>query len=765
MVTLMPFYMPGRPAARRPLPPPFLEQPLHAVKRPLSDPDADQSARSRCLDASSPESGGDSSCGSPPGNSQRPPRAPGLQNGTAGALALHSQHGGGGSSGGGGGGGGGRGGGALATAAVAATDSWPHAAHGHPAHLGGGAHSHGVPHGAPHGVSHAPVGPHSGPHGAASASPTADAGVKSELHSPGGPGGGSGAGGGSGDSSGSSAVEHPSSSAPLADQGPLYVSADSEYSQAAAYSSQYYSSMQQAYGSQTQSYINSGFYNSQAYPGYNLPATNGSGSGYLNYATGSGASSAGSGSGGGSYGSLDGASGGAGSGGSGSASGAGGASHSTAPGAQSPSSSAYAAAYAASYNCAPGFSSSSQSFSPQQGLDYASYGSPYGAGSASQYAASYYQSYSPYVGSPSSAVSGPPYQLAASLNALPDSPGSFALPETGPSSPVKTEPSNGTSRRRDNSGSEGSRSSRGRGRRHNPSPPASETQLERVFIWDLDETIIIFHTLITGDYGVQYGKDLPTLKELGVRMEEMIFNLADIHFFFNDLEFCDQIHVDDASSDDNGQDLNGYNFSTDGFQVDASGVTTAALGGAPPGTPLGPGGLPIGGGVRGGVDWMRKLAFRYRKIKDVYNNYRNAVGGLLGNSKREQWVQLRTEIEAVTDNWLSLAIKCLNLINSRPNCVNVLVTTTQLVPALAKVLLYGLGGMFPIENIYSATKIGKECCFERIVARFGRKCTYVVVGDGTDEEDAAKKMNFPFWRISSHSDTIALFNALDMGFL
>lgn len=45
--------------------------------------------------------------------------------------------------------------------------------------------------------------------------------------------------------------------------------------------------------------------------------------------------------------------------------------------------------------------------------------------------------------------------------------------------------------------------------------------------------------------------------------------------------------------------------------------------------------------------------------------------------------------------------------NFRPNCVNVLVTTTQLVPALAKVLLYGLGSMFPIENIYSATKIGK----------------------------------------------------------
>jgi hypothetical protein len=32
-------------------------------------------------------------------------------------------------------------------------------------------------------------------------------------------------------------------------------------------------------------------------------------------------------------------------------------------------------------------------------------------------------------------------------------------------------------------------------------------------------------------------------------------------------------------------------------------------------------------GVRGGVDWMRKLAYRYRKIKEVYNSFRNNVGG------------------------------------------------------------------------------------------------------------------------------------------
>lgn len=40
---------------------------------------------------------------------------------------------------------------------------------------------------------------------------------------------------------------------------------------------------------------------------------------------------------------------------------------------------------------------------------------------------------------------------------------------------------------------------------------------------------------------------------------------------------------------------------------------------------------------------------------------------------------------------------------------------------------------------------GKESCFERIVSRFGRKCTYVVVGDGQDEEAAAKQVGRIFY--------------------
>ncbi|XP_055964420.1 eyes absent homolog 2 isoform X2 [Sorex fumeus] len=382
---------------------------------------------------------------------------------------------------------------------------------------------------------------------------------------------------------------------------------------------------------------------------------------------------------------------------------------------------------------------------------------------------SVHQEYPSYAGFPQSQYSqyyspsfSPPYVPAASIcPSSPLAPSAYALQEAahasanqgsesltgefnthnGPSTPAKEGDTDRPHRASDGK-------LRGRAKRGSDPSPAGDNEIERVFVWDLDETIIIFHSLLTGTFASRYGKDTTTSVRIGLMMEEMIFNLADTHLFFNDLEDCDQIHVDDVSSDDNGQDLSTYNFSADGFHSSAPGAS-----------------LCLGSGVHGGVDWMRKLAFRYRRVKEMYNTYKNNVGSLIGAPKRETWLQLRAELEALTDLWLTHSLKALNLINSRPNCVNVLVTTTQLIPALAKVLLYGLGSVFPIENIYSATKTGKESCFERIMQRFGRKAVYIVIGDGVEEEQGAKKHNMPFWRISCHADLEALRHALELEYL
>jgi eyes absent family protein 1 len=216
-------------------------------------------------------------------------------------------------------------------------------------------------------------------------------------------------------------------------------------------------------------------------------------------------------------------------------------------------------------------------------------------------------------------------QLTQLLLWLLDSPSNGIALADGSTSPLKADSAR-RSREPSALGPE-QRGTRGRGRRTNTvSPTTPESSTDRVFIWDLDETIIIFHSLLTGTYAAKYQKDAQSVVQLGLKMEEMVFNLADAHFFFNDIEVsgcervvwgsvrsesfqeCDQVHIDDVSSDDNGQDLSNYNFSSDGFHASTS---------------VSAGNLCLATGVRGGVDWMRKLAFRYRKIKETYNNYRN----------------------------------------------------------------------------------------------------------------------------------------------
>ncbi|CAB1320415.1 unnamed protein product [Coregonus sp. 'balchen'] len=95
---------------------------------------------------------------------------------------------------------------------------------------------------------------------------------------------------------------------------------------------------------------------------------------------------------------------------------------------------------------------------------------------------------------------------------------------------------------------------RGKAKKSDSNQP-TDADLERIFLWDLDETIIIFHSLLTGSFSQKFGKDSGTVLNLGLQMEELIFELADTHLFFNDLEECDQVHVEDVASDDNGQDL------------------------------------------------------------------------------------------------------------------------------------------------------------------------------------------------------------------
>lgn len=75
---------------------------------------------------------------------------------------------------------------------------------------------------------------------------------------------------------------------------------------------------------------------------------------------------------------------------------------------------------------------------------------------------------------------------------------------------------------------------------------------------------------------------------------------------------------------------------------------------------------------------MREIVFRTQTGALWHSTYKamelpfcasakmfSLLTGLIGAPKRETWLQLRAELEALTDLWLTHALKALNLIHSR----------------------------------------------------------------------------------------------------
>ncbi|VDH89645.1 eyes absent homolog 1 [Mytilus galloprovincialis] len=163
---------------------------------------------------------------------------------------------------------------------------------------------------------------------------------------------------------------------------------------------------------------------------------------------------------------------------------------------------------------------------------------------------------------------------------------------------------------------------------------------------------------------------------------------------------------------------------------------------------------------------FNKLASLCRKVKKSYcEKCRQNIDDLIKEEKRQQWSNVKQNMEALRDKVLSEAITSLQIINSRSSCVNILYTTSHLIPALAHVLLFQMGNIFKIENIYSTANIGKEKSFKMISEQFGNNCNVFVFGVGKDDEKIAEKLKMAFWKVADQSDVDSLHHALKMNYL
>jgi len=259
-----------------------------------------------------------------------------------------------------------------------------------------------------------------------------------------------------------------------------------------------------------------------------------------------------------------------------------------------------------------------------------------------------------------------------------------------------------------------------------------------VYIWDMDETLILLKSLLNGTYAETFNglKDVQKGVEIGKMWEKHILDLCDNYFFYEQIENYNKPFLDALIQYDDGRDLSGYDFDQDEF------------------------------GPPHDDDNKRKLAYRHR---DIAQKYEKGLHNFFDQETMKVWDELYDITDKFTDRWLSSARAFLEQCSSgnkdatssvasadgnidtpdsKDQHVNILVTSGSLIPSLVKCLLFRLDSVFTHGNVYSSWDVGKHQCFQWIKERFSSSnVRFCVIGDGWEECEAAQTMTWPFVKI------------------
>jgi hypothetical protein len=111
--------------------------------------------------------------------------------------------------------------------------------------------------------------------------------------------------------------------------------------------------------------------------------------------------------------------------------------------------------------------------------------------------------------------------------------------------------------------------------------------------------------------------------------------------------------------------------------------------------------------------------------------------------------QLYERVDAATSGWLRSCRALLDSLSGWQDLMvtHVVVSSSQLVPLLAKLLLARLDAAVPLTHAYSAAAVTKVAAFQRVRAKYGPRARYIAVGGGFEEEAAAGLLSWPFVRV------------------
>jgi hypothetical protein len=89
-----------------------------------------------------------------------------------------------------------------------------------------------------------------------------------------------------------------------------------------------------------------------------------------------------------------------------------------------------------------------------------------------------------------------------------------------------------------------------------------------VLVWDLDETLVVFQSLLDGRFASVNG-DPAMAAALGAEWESLILRVSDENLFFDEvhMEECDEMGLHALDAFDDGRDLEAYEFTTDALHL------------------------------------------------------------------------------------------------------------------------------------------------------------------------------------------------------
>ncbi|KAH9769650.1 Eyes absent-like [Citrus sinensis] len=151
-----------------------------------------------------------------------------------------------------------------------------------------------------------------------------------------------------------------------------------------------------------------------------------------------------------------------------------------------------------------------------------------------------------------------------------------------------------------------------------------DATLTKVFIWDMDETLILLKSLLNGTFAQSFNdlKDADKGVQLGRMWENHILNVCDECFFYEQIENNNTPFLDALKQYDDGRDLSDYEFDRDGL--------------CPPFDDLS----------------LKKIAYRHRAIA---HKYKEGLQNIFDKEMLRVWDELYDMTDEYTDRWLSSA--------------------------------------------------------------------------------------------------------------